>query len=154
MSKCSKYTEFFTLLFALSAATAAWAGSCAYRTLEPSSAQVRSALDPRNIAGAERLVGKTASFRGNVVKVYVSQSGKFAAIDFDKDYTKSLSAVAVGPAVKRLPGLETLAGRTILVRGTVILYHGQSEIRLDSPSQIRLVGPTAVSDKAHANGAG
>lgn len=114
-----------------------------FSTVSDKDVAVRAAYDVRNLGQAIQLVGKPACFKGHVVRVYLTSSRNFASLDFDKDYKKAIVAVAIGDAVSRMPGIESLAGQELVISGTVSLYKGQPEIKLKSPTQIKRVAASA-----------
>lgn len=111
----------------------------AFAGIVRTSETVRAAHDAHDLQGATRLAGKPASFCGEVARVYVSRSGKFAALDFDKDYEKALVAVAIGDSIKRLPELMKLEGQSVIITGKVEIFKGQPEIKISSADQIKIV---------------
>lgn len=132
-------TTFFAIAAQGASNAAPPAAPAAFATAPAASPAVRSAHAAQDVAIASRLVGKQASFRGQVARVYVASYGDFATVDFDKQYKNAVVAVAKADALKKLPRLETLTGRTIVVTGAVCLYKGQPEVEIKSPSQIVIV---------------
>lgn len=110
-----------------------------YASVAPDASAVRAACDASDLGAAARLVGKAASFRGEVARVFVASSGRFAAIDFDRNYEKAVVAVATGDSVKRFSSLGALTGRDVLVTGKVDRFHGRPEVVVDSPAQIKII---------------
>lgn len=102
-------------------------------------AAVRSAYDAQDVAALSNLAGKTACVRGAAAKVYLASSGRFAAIDFDKDYKKALVAIVMASSIPRLQCLQALSGKSVLVSGKVQMYQGRPQIVIDSTKQIRII---------------
>lgn len=117
----------------------------AYQRIASNSAAASGACDARDLAAAVRLAGKPASIRGTVANVYSSKTTALVAIDFDKDYKKAVEAVVIGDAALKLPGLHTLTGEQVVISGKIDLYHGLPEIKVESPSQIRVIVPAVRS---------
>lgn len=102
-------------------------------------AVMKAALGPKDLAGAKKATGKDGSFRGKVVYVFVSNSGKTLILNFDQDYKSALCAVLKKDHFAHFPDLRTLAGKEVLITDKFIDFEGRPEIELTDPAQIRVV---------------
>ena len=74
---------------------------------------------------------------GRVLKVFTSRSGT-TFLDFCADYRNCpFTSVIFGSDRQKFGNLEALTGRQIEVRGRIKPYHGQPEIVISDPGQIR-----------------
>lgn len=81
--------------------------------------------------------GEQACVSGRVLKVYTSRSGT-TFLDFCADYRKCpFTSVVFGSDRQKFGNLETLTGREVEIRGRIAPYHGQPEIVISDPGQIR-----------------
>src|SRR4051812_30030817 len=51
------------------------------------------ALDTKDLAGAEKLIGKEGSFKGTVARVFAPKSNNLVILNFAKDYKTAVTAV-------------------------------------------------------------
>jgi len=102
-------------------------------------AAMKTALGAKDLAGAKKATGKDGAFRGKVIYVFVSNSGKTLILNFDQDYKSALCAVLKKDHFAHFPDLRTLAGKEVLITGKFIDFEGRSEIELTDPGQIRVV---------------
>jgi hypothetical protein len=81
-------------------------------------------------------VGETASVVGTVATVFRSPGGNLY-LNFGADYPRqTFTAVAVAPVPPWTARLDTLAGKRVRVRGSIMSYRGRVEIELTDPDQI------------------
>jgi nuclease S1 len=81
-------------------------------------------------------VGQTATVVGTVVAIFRSKKGN-VYLNFGADYPhQSFTAVALQPAGRWTDGLDSLVGRRVGVRGTIVSYRGRVEIVLEGADQI------------------
>jgi nuclease S1 len=81
-------------------------------------------------------VGETATVVGTVAAIFRSKQGN-VYLNFGADYPhQSFTAVALHPAVGWTDGLDSLVGRRVGVRGTIVTYRGRVEIVLERADQI------------------
>ena len=104
-------------------------------------AGVLSANDPAGIAAA---VGKNAAVRGKISQVGQTKTASVTFINFEgnargqlviivkKEHLATLSAAFGGK-------LDSLIGKTVEVRGEIILYKETPEIELRAPADLRIV---------------
>ena len=89
------------------------------------------------LAQAAAHSGQEACVSGRVLKVFSSRSGT-TFLDFCADYRNCpFTSVIFGSDRQKFGNLETLTGRQVEVRGTIKPYHGQPEIVISDPGQIR-----------------
>jgi endonuclease/exonuclease/phosphatase family metal-dependent hydrolase len=101
-------------------------------------------LAANDAAGIAAAVGKNATIRGKVSQVGQTKTASVTFINFEgnartqfiaivkKDHLASISAAFGGK-------LDSLAGKTVEVRGEVFLYKETPEIELRAPADIRVV---------------
>lgn len=83
--------------------------------------------------------GEETCVSGRVLKVYTSRSGT-TFLDFCTDYRNCpFTSVIFGSDRQKFGNLEALTGRQIEIRGKIVPYHGQPEIVISDPGQIREV---------------
>jgi hypothetical protein len=88
-----------------------------------------------NQAGSH--AGEQACVSGRVLKVFTSRSGT-TFLDFCADYRNCpFTSVIFGSNREKFGNLEALTGREIEIRGKIAPYHGQPEIVVSDPGQIR-----------------
>ena len=81
--------------------------------------------------------GEQACVFGRVLKVFTSRSGT-TFLDFCADYRNCpFTSVIFGSDREKFGNLEALTGRQIEIRGKIVPYHGQPEIVVSDPGQIR-----------------
>ena len=81
-------------------------------------------------------VGETATVVGTVAAIFRSRKGN-VYLNFGADYPhQTFTAVALQPAGGWADGLDSLVGRRIGVRGTIVTYRGRVEIVLEHADQI------------------
>ena len=89
------------------------------------------------IAQAASHAGEQTCVSARVLKVYTSRSGT-TFLDFCADYRNCpFTSVIFGTDRQKFGNLESLTGRRIEVRGRIAPYHGQPEIVISDPAQIR-----------------
>lgn len=85
---------------------------------------------------APSYIGKTASVRGKLLKVYTSKGGT-TFLDFCANYkTCPFTAVIFSDDLKKFNDLEGYVGSTVTLSGKIVSYQGKAEIVLSSPSQL------------------
>jgi hypothetical protein len=86
-------------------------------------------------------VGETATVVGTVATVFRSPGGNLY-VNFGADYPRqTFTAVAVAPAPPWTARLDTLAGKRVRVRGSIVSYRGRIEIELKDQNQISVEPP-------------
>jgi hypothetical protein len=81
-------------------------------------------------------VGETATVVGTVATIFRSKKGN-VYLNFGADYPhQTFTAVALHPAGRWTDGLDSLVGRRVGVRGTIVTYRGRVEIVLERADQI------------------
>ncbi len=81
-------------------------------------------------------VGETGTVVGNVATVFRLPGGNLY-LNFGADYPRqTFTAVAVAPVPPWTARLDTLAGKRVRVRGSIMSYRGRVEIELTDPDQI------------------
>ncbi len=108
-----------------------------FATVAASDAKVKGAKDPKDLAGAKKLIGKTAAFSGTVAKVF--EPGGVALINFDKDYKLAITAVVRSKNFAAFPDLKTLEGKKVLVSGKVEEYKDTAEVMLEKMDDIKVI---------------
>jgi hypothetical protein len=114
-------------------------GHAVVGTVTRNSTNVKSALHANDIAKASAMTGKSISICGTVASIYSPPSHSLVFVDFSKDYKSDISVVAMSSAFAKLPDLNKLTGKEVLISGIVKSYHDKPEIMLESANQIRLV---------------
>jgi nuclease S1 len=81
-------------------------------------------------------LGETATVVGMVAAVFRSKKGT-VYLNFGADYPhQAFTAVALPPTPAWTAGLDSLVGRRVGVRGSIVSYRGRVEIVLKQPQQI------------------
>ena len=81
-------------------------------------------------------VGETATVVGTVATVFRSAKGN-VFVNFGADYPhQTFTAVALQPVGRWTDGLDSLVGRRVGVRGTIVSYRGRVEIVLERADQV------------------
>jgi hypothetical protein len=111
----------------------------AFSTIPGSSKPVKKALKASDLAGATKLVGKNGSFTGTVSQVYSPDNHGIAILDFAKDYKSAMTAIVKPANYSKLPNLDSLVGKTVLISGKFISYDGKPEIEITSVKQVKSV---------------
>ncbi len=115
------------------------AAKSAFGTITAKDADAAHALDAKDIAGAQKLIGKSGAFRGTVAEVYSPRSNGVVLVNFAKNHDDALTAVLMHDDYARFPDMQTLTGKQVLVSGTFTAYKGRPEIILTAPSQVHVV---------------
>ncbi len=80
--------------------------------------------------------GETACVTGRVLRVFTSRSGN-TFLDFCADYRHCpFTSVIFASDHDKFGNLESLAGRTVELRGAIVPYQGHAEIVVHDPEQI------------------
>jgi hypothetical protein len=91
------------------------------------------------LSQAASRAGEETCVSGRVLKVYTSRSGT-TFLDFCADYRNCpFTSVIFGSDRPKFGNLEMFTGRQIEIRGKIAPYHGQPEIVISDPGQIREV---------------
>jgi len=86
-------------------------------------------------------VGQTATVVGTVATVFRSPGGNLY-VNFGADYPRqTFTAVALAPPPPWTARLDTLAGKRVRVRGSIVSYRGRIEIELKDEHQISVEPP-------------
>lgn len=120
-------------------AQSAVAAKTGFSTVSASSGEVKRAVKATDLAGATKLVGKNGSFTGTVSQVYSPSDHDIAILDFAQNYRSALTAIVKPANYAKLPNIDGLAGKTVLVSGKFIAYEGKPEIEITSPAQVKIV---------------
>lgn len=81
--------------------------------------------------------GEQACITGRVLRAFTSKSGN-TFLDFCQDYRSCpFTSIIFASDRAKFGDLTALQGREIELRGKVQVYHGQPEIVLNDPGQIR-----------------
>ena len=90
---------------------------------------------------AAQHVGETVTVQGVVTAVTVSATSHRTVLEFGPPvYPKQLFRVLIPEAAQaRFPNVRALAGKTVLVKGTVRLDGKKPEIVVESPDQLNVV---------------
>lgn len=59
--------------------------------------------------------------------------------DFDPNYRTALTAVLKNPDFPKFPDIHLLDGKEIIVYGKFVDFHGNAQIVLTEPEQIKIV---------------
>jgi len=138
------------LFFALQNAGSAPAQKPASTPAQSSPAQTTPAQSPATNAAkgcipftdASKQVGETVCITGKVVAVNESARSGTIFLNFCEDYKNCPFTVVVFPKDRDKVGdVKKLEGQTIQIHGKVQEYHGQAEIILEDPQQLK--GPIA-----------
>ncbi|MGH9444999.1 MAG: hypothetical protein ACRD3O_04630 [Terriglobia bacterium] len=82
--------------------------------------------------------GETGCVSGMVLRAYTSKSGN-TFLDFCSDYRACpFSSVIFASDRNKFGNLETLAGRTVELRGQITTYSGRTEMILRDPGQLHV----------------
>jgi len=101
---------------------------------------VTTALDAKALAEALKQVGHPGAFQGTVSAVYSPDDHDVTILDFAPHYKDAVTAPAKPNAYAKLPDLQSLAGKHILISGTWSKNsHGVAQIELTRPEQIKII---------------
>jgi len=82
-------------------------------------------------------VGEVVTVQGQIVNVFIPERGP-ARLNFDRDYKRSLNLVIFNR--EQFGSLRAnYLNKTIQVTGTVGTYRDQVQIRVEDPSQIKVI---------------
>jgi hypothetical protein len=115
------------------------ASKTALATVAATSADVKKALDAKDLPAATKLTSKEGAFKGTVSMAYAPKSNALIILNFDPDYKKAVTAVVRNKEFGKFPNLETLVGKHILVKGKFEDYRGAPEIVLLDAAQIKII---------------
>jgi DNA/RNA endonuclease YhcR with UshA esterase domain len=115
------------------------AAKTSFGTIAANSPAVKKALDAKDLAGAQKLVGKDGAFQGTVTKVYTSKGNSIIILDFSPKFSDALTAVLKPENYAKFPNMETLNGKHILVSGKFEDFHGKPQIVLVKPDQVKII---------------
>jgi hypothetical protein len=115
------------------------AGKTPFSTIKASDAKVKTAKPATDLKTAKALVGKSGAFVGTVVKVFAPKSNSVVLLNFANDYKAALVGAVDDKDFAKLPDLQKLTGKKVLLTGKVVDYKGQPQIQIDSPDDVRVV---------------
>lgn len=110
-----------------------------FATVPAGSSAVKAAIPANDLAGAGKLIGKRGSLQGTVAQLYSPRDHDIAILDFAKDYKSAVTAIVKPANYSKLPSLQSLVGKHVLVTGTFTAYQGRPQIEVTSPSQVKIV---------------
>jgi len=110
-----------------------------FDTIAKTDAIYKGALDAHDKAGAEKLIGKTGSFKGKVTKAFTPRKGGLVILNFDDDYKSALTAVVMKADFSHFPDLSKLVGQEVVVSGKFVDFKGSPEVELTDVKQIQIV---------------
>lgn len=110
-----------------------------FGTISASSPAVKQALAATDLATAGKLVGKPGAFVGTVSQVYSPRTHDIAILDFAANYRSALTAVVKPANYSKLPSLQALVGKRVLVTGRFSSFEGRPQIEIASPTQVQIV---------------
>lgn len=113
--------------------------SAKFATVSPASPAVKTALSVSDLAAAGKMIGKPAAFQGTVAELYSPRGHDIAILDFAKDYRSALTVIVKPANYPKLPSLQGLVGKRVLVTGLVSAYEGRPQIEVSHPSQVRII---------------
>ncbi len=105
----------------------------------------KQALDAHELAAGLKLVDKEGSLKGKVSKIFEPRGGALAILNFDENYRSALTAIVRSENFSKFPDLKALVGKTVLLKGKFIEYHGAAEMVLTSPDQVKVVEMSAAN---------
>ena len=115
------------------------AAKTSFGAVAANSPAVKKALDAKDLAGAQKLVGKEGAFQGTVSKVYTAKGNSIVILDFSPKFSDALTAVLKPENYAKFPNTETLTGKHILVSGKFEDFHGKAQIVLIKPDQVKII---------------
>jgi hypothetical protein len=110
-----------------------------FGTVDKDDDAYKNALDAHDLAGAQKLIGQTGSFKGTVAKFFEERDGDLIVFDFDPNHRTALTAVLRNADFPKFPDVKTLDGKEIVVSGKFVDYPGKAQIELTDPAQIKVV---------------
>jgi hypothetical protein len=111
-----------------------------FATVSAKSADVRKALDAKNLAAGLKLAGKKGSFVGTVVSVYTPRNHAGVYLDFSQPYKNSISGQILAANLAKFPSLSVLSGKRVLITGKFFVYERtHPEVAIDELTDIKLV---------------
>ena len=102
-------------------------------------AAIKGAKPATDLAGAKKLVGKTATFVGTVDKVFETKSHGVVLLNFAKNYKSALIGAVDAKHFAAFPDLAQLKGKKITVTGKVVIFNGAPEVELEKAGAIKIV---------------
>jgi hypothetical protein len=122
---------------AKSAQSAVASKTAKFEKIAKTDESVKSSLDAHELAGGMKEVGKNGAIKGVVSRVFAP--GAVAILNFDADYKTAMTAVVMKTNFDKLPDLQILVGRSVVVTGTFAKYRDAAQIVVTNASQIKLV---------------
>ena len=113
----------------------------AFKTVRATDSVVKKALKAKDLAGAQKLLGKEGAFEGTVTKVYTPKKNTIVILNFAPSFRDALTAVVKPESYENFPDLRTLEKKRVLVSGKLEVYQGRPQIVLTKPEQVRIVQP-------------
>lgn len=111
-----------------------------FQTIPLSSASVRQALPAVNTPAKAIVKGKPVTIQGTVLRVISGGNADMVTISFAPNFRSQVAARVDHTNYSKLPDLNGLTGKHVLVSGKVSYYMGRwPQILVTGPSQIRIV---------------
>lgn len=110
-----------------------------FATISAKDPAVGKATDAKDLPAVKKLLDKTTTLKGTVVKVYTSSNNSILILNFAKNFKEAASVILKPEHYAKFPKMETLKDKTVLVTGKVLLYKEQPEIELTKPEQLKII---------------
>jgi len=115
------------------------AAKTGFVTIAPDDPAVGKATDAKDLAAVRKLTGKEGAIQGTVAKVYVSDGNGIVILNFARNFKEAATAVLKPANYAKLPDMQTLDGKRVLVTGKVIEFRGRPEIEIQEPGQVKII---------------
>lgn len=108
----------------------------AIKTTDPA---VKKALVATDLAAVTKQIGKSATIQGTVAELFTPKSNSIVVLNFAKEYWTAATVVVPAKNFGKLPNLQTLKGKKVLVTGRVVEYKEKPQIEVSEPGQIKII---------------
>lgn len=110
-----------------------------FLTIAATDPSVKNALDAKDLGGAGKQIGKMGAFQGKVAKAYSPGDHDIVILDFAPNYRAAVTAVIKPDTYAKMPDLQSLVGKRVLITGQWKAFHNAPQIELSSPTQIKVI---------------
>ena len=113
--------------------------SARFTAISRTSILYKQTMEAHNLTLAQRSLGRTVRFRGTITQVTQDAQSQRLTLAFDPQHTRALTAVLTFGGYSRLPNMQWLQGKEVVVSGPLLRYGDKMAVMLTQPTQIQVV---------------
>jgi DNA/RNA endonuclease YhcR with UshA esterase domain len=119
--------------------TAVASKTAAFAVVKPTDPSVKRAIAATDLDSVTKQIGKSATIQGTVAELFAPGSNSLVVLNFSKEYWTAATVVVRAKNFSKIPNLQYLKGRKVLVTGRVVEYKEKAQIEVSEPGQIKII---------------